>query len=235
VTEVEKPVDPAEAPAPRQCPRCAAEVEAVQEYCLECGLRLPYQDPRAAERAPVVAERPASGWLLPALLGLLIAAAGTVAAIAISDAGGEPTAIPVATGGTRTVTEETPTLTAPEPTTPATTAAPPPPTTTARPPATTAPPRPRTIRWPAGRRGWTIVLLSVPQGNGRGAAEKRAAQARRSGLQNVGILNSSRFASLHPGYYVVFTGVFESEAEATGALSRARGAFPLAYSRQVVP
>ena len=234
MTEVETPVAPAE--APRRCPRCAAGVEPRQEYCLECGLRLP--PPDATERTPPPAERApwTSGWLLPALLGLLIAAAGTAAAIAISDGDDAPAAIPVATGGTRTVTDETATLTAPEPTVPPTTAAPPPATTAAPPPTTPRPrPRPATIAWPAGKRGWTIVLLSVPQGNGRAGAEARAADARRSGLESVGILNSSRFASLHPGYYVVFTGVFDSEAEATGALPRARGAFPLAYSRQVVP
>jgi len=54
-------------------------------------------------------------------------------------------------------------------------------------------------------------------------------------LANVGILNSSRFASLHPGYFVVFTGVFDSEAEATSALPRARSVFPLAYQREIVP
>ncbi|MBA3348913.1 MAG: SPOR domain-containing protein, partial [Actinobacteria bacterium] len=107
---------------------------------------------------------------------------------------------------------------------------------TTAPPATTAPRPPATIAWPAGKRGWTIVLLSIPQGDGgRAAAEARAAEARRKGLTDVGVLNSSRFASLHPGYYAVFTGVFDSEAEATSALPRARAAFPLAYSRPVVP
>jgi hypothetical protein len=51
----------------------------------------------------------------------------------------------------------------------------------------------------------------------------------------VGVLNSSRFASLHPGYFVVFSGIFESQAEATSALPRARSAFPLAYQREIVP
>jgi hypothetical protein len=49
------------------------------------------------------------------------------------------------------------------------------------------------------------------------------------------VLNSSRFASLHPGYFVVFHGVFDSDAEATSALPRARGVFRLAYVRQIVP
>jgi len=49
------------------------------------------------------------------------------------------------------------------------------------------------------------------------------------------VLDSSRYASLHPGYYVVFTGVFDTEAEAASALQRARAVFPAAYQREIVP
>jgi hypothetical protein len=240
VSDVETPVGPTSTPddpaAGRRCPRCSSAVQPSQEYCLECGLRLPRTDPRRLDVAAggLVERHPwGRGWLVPALLGLVVAAGGTAAAIAISDANGGGTTITAATGGSRTVTESTATLTAPEPTAPATTAASPP-ATTNRPPAT-APPRPATLAWPQGRRGWTIVLLSVPKPNGRAGAEARAADARRKGVPNVGILDSSRFASLHPGYFVVFSGVFDSEAEATSALPRTRSAFPLAYGRQVVP
>jgi hypothetical protein len=174
------------------------------------------------------------GWLAPALLGLAIAVIGTAAAIAISD-GGEETAAPLTlTGGSLTVTDDGSTLTAPEPTTPATTG---PAATTA--PTTTAPPRrpanPATVTWPRDQRGWTIVLLSLPQANGRAAAAAKAAEARRGGLRRVGILDSSRYASLHPDYYVVFTGVFDSEVEAASALPRAKAVFPGAYQREIVP
>ncbi len=215
----------------RGCPRCSAPVEPHQEYCLECGLRLP-REPTAIDRASAqVAERHpwSGGWIFPALLGLLIAVVGTGAAIAISDDGESPAAVPTATGGSRTATETTSTLTAPEPTAPAPTTAP------TAPPATTAPRPPATLAWPTERRGWTIVLLSVPQSNGRAAANERAAEARRDGIPNVGVLLSSRFASLHPGYFVVFSGIFDSQAEATSALPRARSVFPLAYQRQIVP
>jgi hypothetical protein len=218
------------------CPRCSTPVEPAQEYCLECGLRLPHEEPGVLERASAgLAERQpwSSGWLVPSLLGLVIAVLGTGAAIAISDRDTEPAAVPTATGGSRTVAEPQPTLTAPEPTTPATTTAAPPPTTTAAPPTTTAPPV--TTAWPADRRGWTIVLVSVPQSAGRPLASQRAADARRNGLPDAGVLNSSRFASLHPGYFVVFTGVYESQAEATSSLPRARSVFPLAYAREIVP
>jgi hypothetical protein len=65
-------------------------------------------------------------------------------------------------------------------------------------------------------------------------AVTRARQARARGLGTVGILDSSRYASLHPGYWIVFTGVYGSEAEATSALERARRAVRTATVRRVV-
>ncbi len=214
-----------------RCPRCGAQAQPGQEYCLDCGSRLP--QPGAG---PATADRRDWGaWVVPALLGLVIAVLGTGAAIAISGDGEEASAIPTATGGSLTVTGGTPTLTAPEPTTaptetttPATTA----PTTTAPPPP---PVNPAVITWPRDERGWTIVLLSLPQQNGRAAAAAQAQKARDGGLRRVGVLDSSRYASLHPGYYVVFQGVYDSEAEASSALQRARTVFPSAYQREIVP
>jgi hypothetical protein len=219
-----------------RCPRCNAQVQPGQEYCLECGHRLLREPTGPVVRASTnVAERHdwAGAWLLPALLGLVIAVLGTGAAIAISADGEEPEAIPTATGGSLTVTGGTPTLTAPEPTS-ATTTAP----ASTQPAASTAPrppANPAAITWPRSERGWTIVLLSLPQTNGRDAAAAQAKKARDGGLRRVGILDSSRFASLHPGYYVVFQGVYDDEAEASSALQRARTVFPSAYQREIVP
>ena len=91
-----------------------------------------------------------------------------------------------------------------------------------------------TVEWPPGEDGWTIVLASVPQAEGRRIAVTRARQARRRGLPTIGILDSSRYASLHPGYWVVFTGIYASEAEATSALQRARRVVRTATVRRVV-
>jgi cell division septation protein DedD len=226
------------APGPSRCPRCNAPAQPAQEYCLECGGRLARETPGPIARtSTTVAARHgwAGAWLVPALLGLVVAVLGTGAAIAISGDGEEESAISTATGGSLTVTGGTPTLTAPEPTT-ATTPTTAPATTT---PVTTAPPPtpviPAAIAWPRDRRGWAIVLLSLPQANGRDAASAQAKKARDGGLRRVGVLDSSRYASLHPGYYVVFQGVYENEAEASSALQRARGVFPSAYQREIVP
>jgi hypothetical protein len=50
----------------------------------------------------------------------------------------------------------------------------------------------------------------------------RAEQARQRGLKQVGVLDSSRYASLHPGYWLVFTGIYATEAEAASTLQKAR-------------
>lgn len=162
--------------------------------------------------------------------------AGAAVAIAVSGADGKPAATAPSTEPPPPTTVAT---TAPPPVTtaPVTTAPPPvttapPPVTTAPPPVTTAPP-PATHAWPAGRDGWTIVLVSLPEGGGRAAAEAQARRARAAGLPGAGVLRSSNFASLNPGYYVVFAGVFDSLDAAMRALPDARAAFSAAYTRRV--
>jgi hypothetical protein len=89
--------------------------------------------------------------------------------------------------------------------------------------------------WPAEEDGWTIALAAVPQTSGRATAVARARAARTRGLPQVGVLDSSRYASLHPGYWIVFSGVYSSEAEATSALEDARRGSRTAVVRRVVP
>jgi len=90
--------------------------------------------------------------------------------------------------------------------------------------------------WPVGEAGWTIAIASLPQTGGRASALERARAARRKGrLTAVGVLDSSRYASLHPGYWIVFSGIYASEAEATSALEDARRYARAAAVRHVVP
>jgi hypothetical protein len=188
-----------------ECPRCSAAVAEGQEYCLECGVRLP--GPGAIGR-PLDA---GSGWMLRAALALLIAVGGAAVAIAATDEStGSPEVI-TATGGFVT-SPTTDTATSPTDDVPVAVA-----------------------EWPAGDDGWTISLGSIPQTEGRRAAEARARQARQAGLRSVGILDSSQYASLHPGYWVVFTGIYGSAAEATPDLPRARRFARTATVRRVVP
>jgi hypothetical protein len=89
--------------------------------------------------------------------------------------------------------------------------------------------------WPVGEAGWTIALASLPQTGGRAPALARARAARAKKLTAVGVIDSSRFASLHPGYWMVFSGIYASEAEATSALEDARRFARSAKVRRVVP
>jgi hypothetical protein len=216
------------------CPRCGSARAADQRYCLECGLHLP----------PVTGALPRlrrswirrlgwypGDWVWITLLMLVIAAAGTAGAIAITRARDSTSrtltaiaSVPVAVP-TVVLTATTPTPgntailpTAPEPTT----AAP-----------TRSQPNGRTL-WPKNANGWTIVLVSYPKANGRPSALATATKAAKAGLPQVGILDSGGFASLQPGYFVVFTGIYGSKNDADAAVATTRQAgFGGAYSRQI--
>ena len=106
-------------------------------------------------------------------------------------------------------------------------------------PTTTPAPKPKPIpgalaEWPAGKSGYTVVLESVPTSAGRAFAVTRAKRARTAGLSSVGVLDSSNYSSFHPGYFVVFSGIYGSPGDASQAVgtAHARG-FRDAYEKQV--
>jgi septal ring-binding cell division protein DamX len=189
--------------ASRLCRTCGAPAEPGQEYCLECGNRI--LPPR---RSPLLAV-----WIVPSLVALLVAAGGTAAAIAATR--GRSTA------GTRAIVAISRLQAAPAPR----------PRTTKK-GAGGARTAQRLMTWPA-TNGYTIVLASLPLSAGAGAARAKALAALRDGLTRVGVLVSSSYPSLQPGYYVVFSGVYPSLAEAQSALETAKASFPAAYARPV--
>lgn len=177
------------------CPRCGEGVAVGQEFCLECGLKLP-----GASRLGPASPRQV---MLPLLVAAIVAIGGAAAAIALTRDTATATPILTATGGSETI------------------------------PASTVASESTLADWPTGRAGWTNILVSVPKVDGRDAAVARAEQARRRGLRRVGVLDSSRYASLHPGYWVVFAGVYPSEPEATSRLREARGAQRGAHTERI--
>jgi hypothetical protein len=195
----------AEAPPVPLCRTCGAPADLGQEYCLECGNRILPQ-----RRAPAVA-----AWIVPALVALVVATIGAAAAIAATH--------------DRTKSASRP-IVALSPLQPL--PAPPPP----------AAPKPakgkggkttqRLIAWPS-TNGYTIVLASLPLSTGAAAARKKAFFALRKGLRQVGVLVSSSYPSLQPGYYVIFSGVYPSLEDAQSSLEPAKASFPGAYARPV--
>jgi hypothetical protein len=207
---------------PGTCPRCGARVEPGQEYCLECGLRLPGGG--LADAVGRLGGRRAPDWLGPVVLVLLIAGLMTGIAIAISNNSVDDTPFFEATGPN--------TVAAPPTTAPTTTIAP---TTQTEPtvPTTTARPQPKLVEWPLSQNGYTIVIASIPSSAGRAVAIRKSQETLRSGLPEVGVIDSGEFSSLHPGYYVVFSGIYDDQQAALSALPRVQRLYPVAYIRQI--
>jgi hypothetical protein len=180
-----------------QCPRCGEAVATGQEYCLECGFRLP-----GARRLglPPTDRR---NLALPLAVAAVVAVAGASLAIGLTREAATATPIVTAIGGSETVAVPTVADTS------------------------------RLEQWPPGTSAWTNILISVPKVDGRDAAVARAEEARRKGLRQVGILDSSRFASLHPGYWMVFAGMYPSKPEAASRLREAKAVQKGARSQRV--
>jgi hypothetical protein len=219
--------------ADETCPRCGASRTFEQHYCLQCGDALPV----VTGRLPAMRRRWIArigwypgDWVWLSLGTLVVAAAGAVVAIAVSqhrqgshrgfEAVGAPVSLrepatQVATATTPTTKGDTSHLpTAPEP-------------------GALAPGAGRTV-WPEDQTGWTIVLVSYPKTFGHPQALATATQAAKKGLSQVGVVDSSLYASLQPGYFVVFAGIYASRADADAAVGTARQAgFPGAYSREI--
>ena len=194
------------APEADHCPHCDAGVAPGQEYCLECGARLPH--PHGVMPALAGAWRARlrwypGDWIWAALVLLVVAAAG--AAVAVASTGTTPTRTEfvVATGAKPVPVAPTHQVTS----------TPTPAQQQRKENRTNTPPKKQTtlVTWPFGRH------------------------AMNAGLTDVGILDSSRYSSLHPGYLVVFTGVYESADDAASAQRHAqRLGFGKAYTRQMV-
>jgi hypothetical protein len=243
-------------PQRRYCAGCGVAYEPLQEYCLECGNRLPTNRGVVGFLASEWQRRFAwypGDWIW-AVVGLLVlAAVAAAAAVAAGTRDRNAPATIVATnalvtigpGAVRpTVPIATPTSTlpaAPQPTitTGALPLAPGAPSTsiatTPAPKAKKPKPNPNALAvWPAGKSGYTDVLESLPVSAGRAAAVAHARAAKSAGISAVGVLASAQYSSLQPGYYVVFAGIYATPAQAVTGLAAAHAhGFPGAYQARV--
>jgi hypothetical protein len=209
-----------------------------QEWCLACG---------AAVGTRVVA---APGWRAPLIITGVIAVIAAVAiAVAIVQLADDTGEVTQEQPGTAQVTPTPPPATTPVPTPtltpdpglvdPNATPTPAPGTTPTPSPSPTETPEPTTTpdsgsstvgEWPAGKSGWTVVLASTTS---QSAAESRADGFTNDGISGVGVLNSDDFGSLKPGYWVVFSGEYDTQAQARDALDGIDASD--AYVRRISP
>ncbi len=244
------------------CHRCGAPHDPFQEYCLECGARLARP---AGSTWIWTRDSPFWFWAaFLGLLAIALVTGAIVLAATGDDPEAAPTTAPGTTLLTEPTTDVTteplpdtvkpPTLTGTtttDVTFPTTTGLTPTFTNTATFPTTTTTPtfttttQPTTTTttttpgsaatWPAGRTAYTVIVGSYRESRGRAPAEARATQARNAGLSQVGVIRSSDFSSLRPGWYAVFTGIFDSRSDAMTRLTQARRTYPTAYLRYVRP
>jgi hypothetical protein len=86
-----------------------------------------------------------------------------------------------------------------------------------------------TSDWPAGKKGFTVQLQTLPQASTSVSvveADKTAASGK--GASGVGALKSEEFSSLSAGSYVIYSGVYSKRAEAAKALASLKKNFPSA-------
>jgi hypothetical protein len=193
-----------------------------QEWCLRCG---------AAVGTRIAT---AQGWRVPLVLtGLLVALAAVAIAIAIIQLADDTDEVPATASPTPTpsAVQTPPPTPTPTPTLTPDPAATPTPTPSATPtpsPTSTPGSSGSIAEWPAGTDGWTVVLASK---SSEDAARDSAESFSAEGIPDVGILDSNDFSSLKGGFWVVYSGEYDTQAEATDALDGIDA--PDAYIRRI--
>jgi septal ring-binding cell division protein DamX len=250
---------PQQAPADRQCPRCGSRLDPDQDWCLACGTAVRTQvAPSPRWRGPVAIVGAvlalAAAAIVLALLELSnddgapqeVAATPPPAATPTPPPQTTPTPPPAATptptpGATESPgasPTESPTVSpspgateSPSPTTspgteePSPTASPSPGASPTTEPGGTA------AQWPSGESAWTVILQSTTS---KSKAESKAQELSTGGTE-AGVLRSDDFSSLRKGYWVVFSGQYDSQAEAQRALRSLKSKASSAYVRFVKP
>jgi hypothetical protein len=222
-----------------QCPSCRALLAPDQNYCLSCGARQagarmpPVQrqvgEPptpaahgaagdgagRVRDWTPVLALGGLAGLALVLVIGVLIGRSGQNGAAKVAAA---PQVITVQGGGSPTVASPTAT-----------------PAAKAKAGASATSVASISGDWPAGTSSWTVELQTLTKGLATAASVNAAKSADAAkGARGVGVLDAAKYTALGSAY-VIYSGVYSSQAKATAALAKLRGSFPSAKVIHVVP
>lgn len=214
------------APPLEPCARCDAPLAGDQRWCLNCGsrregVRTPFAGQRAAVSVPppvtttttttaVLPPRPADTpprWVLAALglglasvlfaLGLVVGLAGQDRRTLVTVPPGKPPVVNVDVQGgvaaAAPVAVEDPTATA------------------------------FVSDWPDKTDGWTVQLTTLKGDADQAAVDGAKSDAEADGATDVGALLSDDYASLAPNQFVIYSGVYTTEAEAKTALGKLDG------------
>ncbi len=85
-----------------------------------------------------------------------------------------------------------------------------------------------TSSWPSGTNGYTVQLQTLASGTTVSAVQAAKSAASAKGAKAVGALASEEFTSLTAGSYVIYSGVYNTQAEAQKALAGVKQSFPSA-------
>jgi len=86
-----------------------------------------------------------------------------------------------------------------------------------------------TSSWPAGTRGYTVQLQTLPvSGTTVSAVEAAKSSATAKGAKAVGALKSEEFSSLRGSNYVIYSGVYHTRSDAQKALAGLKKSFAAA-------
>jgi len=91
-----------------------------------------------------------------------------------------------------------------------------------------------TADWPSGKDGYTIELATLPKDTTDAVAVETAkSDLLAKGATDVGALDSDEYASLDPNTYVLYSGVYDTKAEADKALAPVKAVVPEALVVEV--
>jgi hypothetical protein len=209
------------------CAGCGAPLAPDQRYCLNCGYRRAESRVPYAEVLPGALSRGSGGDGPPAATGPAASPAGPAPgawtpAVALIGVGVVAVVLGVGVLIGRSVSGSTKKASAPQVISvggaaggPATASA-------------SAGPK-FTGDWPAGKDGYTVELKALSKtGTQPDAVAAAKSDAQSKGAAKVGALDSDSYPSLAGGQYVVYSGVYKTQAEAAKALNGLKKSFPQA-------